>query len=252
MIGMKKVVCVIPARLASTRFPQKMLSFLMGKPLLQWVWQAACKNTCFDEVVFAVDSPEIAQLIARFGGKSVMTSLSCQSGTDRLIELHQLGKIEADIWVNWQGDEPFITSDMIQNLLQSCQTDHADMWTLKKKIEREEEVFSPHFAKVVCDNNGYALYFSRSPIPFYREPVTVEKIYYKHVGIYAFTSNALQKMATMKPSFLEEAEKLENLRFVQNNLSLCVHETFQEVVGIDLPEDIVRAEQFINSNCIKL
>ena len=245
MIGNKKVVCVIPARLAATRFPQKMLSSLLGKPLLQWVWQAAHTNNCFDEIIFAVDAQETAQLISSFGGKFMMTSVSCESGTDRLVELHASGKVQADIWVNWQGDEPFITSSMIQDLLQSCQSDTADMWTLRKKIENEEEINSPHFAKVVCDNVGHARYFSRSAIPFYREPVMTEKIYYKHVGIYAFTQQALSKIAQMQPSFLEGAEKLEQLRFLQNNLSIRVHETKQEVIGIDRPEDLARAELFV-------
>ena len=249
MIGNKKIVCIIPARLASTRFPQKMLISFLGKPLLQWVWEAAHKVTIFDEIIFAIDAQETAQLIQSFGGKYLMTSPRCESGTDRLVELMTSGKVTADIWVNWQGDEPFITSTMINNLLQSSQNDTCDTWTLKKKIVNPEDITSPQMAKIVCNNAGRALYFSRSPIPFYREPATTEKVYYKHVGIYAFTTAALQKIASMAPSFLENAEKLEQLRFLQNNLDIRVHETDQEVVGIDFPDDVIKAEIFAKQSC---
>ena len=162
-------VCIIPARLASTRFPEKILKILNGKPLLQWVWEAANKTTFFKDIVFAIDSEKTANIIKNFNGKYLMTSKNCKSGTDRLIEIMHSGKIESDIWVNWQADEPFITPKMIYSLLKTCKNNDADIWSLKKKITNEDEILSPNFAKVVCDTTGNALYFSRSRIPYYRE-----------------------------------------------------------------------------------
>jgi len=246
MINQKKVVCVIPARLQSTRFPRKMLCMLGGKPLLQWVWEAASKVALFDAVAFAVDAEETMQLVQSFGGKCFMTSLSCLSGTDRLVELAEKNVLDADIWVNWQGDEPFITEAMIEALLQSCGTEESDLWTLKKKIVKPEEVTSPHFAKVVCDHRGFALYFSRSPIPLYRDRVEVHsQVHFKHVGLYAYTREALRKISTSQPCLIEVAEQLEQLRFLYNNLRIRVHDTEHEVFGIDLPEHLAKAESFL-------
>jgi len=244
VLKIKKIACIIPARLKSTRFPEKILCTLANKPLLQWVWQAASKTTFFSDVIFAIDSEKTAQLIKNFGGKYLMTSKECKSGTDRLIEIMHSGKIKADIWVNWQGDEPFITPQMIQTLLQSCHKDTADVWTLKKLITKKEDINSPQTAKVVCDVDGFALYFSRSTIPYYRDQTPDKKIYYKHVGIYAYTTKALQKIAHLGQSDLEQAEKLEQIRFLQNKISIKVHETNQEVIGIDTPQDLQNAEQY--------
>ncbi len=244
-----KIACIIPARLKSTRFPRKMLSMLCGKPLLQWVWERASAIPAFDQVAFAVDSDEVAELVSSFGGSYFMTSESCPSGTDRLVELNEKGLINADIWVNWQGDEPFINDEMIADLLQSCNDDRTDVWTLKKKIINPDEIASPHFAKVVCDSQGHALYFSRSPIPFYRDDPQ-QKTYYKHVGLYAFTREALKKIAHLKPCPLETAEQLEQLRFLYNNLRVRVHETQHEVFGIDLPEHLSKAELRIGHSFI--
>ncbi len=247
MIGSKKIACVVPARLKSTRFPRKMLSLLKGKPLLQWVWERASAVELFDSVTFAIDADETAKLIDRFGGKYIMTSEQCPSGTDRLVELMQRNLIEADIWVNWQGDEPFINGQMIRDLLQTCETDGSDVWTLKKKIVKMEEALSPHVVKVVCDSSDRALYFSRCPIPYYRDASPGErKIYFKHIGMYAYTQQALQKIAQFKPCEIEMAEQLEQLRFLYNGLRVHVHETEHEVFGIDLPEHLAAAERFIS------
>jgi 3-deoxy-manno-octulosonate cytidylyltransferase (CMP-KDO synthetase) len=239
-----KVVCVIPARLKSTRFPRKMLSIIHGKPLLQWVWEAASKVKIFDKVVFAVDASEIADLVKSFGANVEMTAESCASGTDRLVELHKKNRLKADIWVNWQGDEPFIQEGMIHDLLQTCSSEQSDLWTLKKRITHREEINSPQVAKVVCDVKGFALYFSRSTIPHYRDPrPDHEKIYFKHIGLYAFTSDALEKISHLPFFYLEEAEQLEQLRFLANGLKIRVHETHDDVFGIDLPEHLAKAEQ---------
>ena len=240
----KKIICVIPARLESTRFPRKILATLDGKSLLEWVWLAATKTKRFDEVLFAIDAPLTACAIQKFGGKSFMTPQDCASGTDRIIEVVRSGRIAGDVWVNWQADEPFITTEMIDELLQSVQTGDTCIWTLKKQINHDQALDS-NVVKVVCDNNGNALYFSRSPIPFYRETPEVDQIFYKHVGLYAYTTSALRKISRMSPSRLELAEKLEQLRFLQNGLSIRVHTTKTDVVGIDTPQDLQKAVEFI-------
>ena len=142
-----------------------MLATLANKPLLQWVWESESKVPLFDEVVFAVDSEEIAQLVRGFGAKCFMTSVSLRKWHGEADRASERKLVEADIWVNWQGDEPFINEQMIRDLLQTCQDD-SDVWTLKKRIINPHEITSPQFAKVVCDDQGHALYFSRSPNPF--------------------------------------------------------------------------------------
>lgn len=246
MITDKKITCVIPARLSSTRFPRKMLATLADRPLLQWVWEAAGRVLCFDHVLFAVDSLEVADVVSSFGGKFIMTSPDCKSGTDRLIEVASSGKHYSDIWVNWQGDEPFINELMINDLLQSCTSDTAYAWTLKKRITDPEHITSSNIAKVVCDRHGNALMFSRSPIPFYRDVKDqAAGVYFKHVGLYAFTNEALKRISQMGDSELEDAEKLEQLRWLQHGLSVRVHETAFDVRGIDTLDDLVFAHSYI-------
>lgn len=249
MIGNKRVACVIPARLHSSRFPKKVLAKLKGKPLLQWVWDAARKVAVFDEVGFAVDAVDTADLIESFGGKWWMTLPSCASGSDRLAQVQREKKVEADIWVNWQGDEPFICEQMITDLLSSCQEDDADLWTLRKKIVCDADLQSLHIAKVVCNAKQEALYFSRSPIPCYRDISDFsKKDVYKHVGLYAYTSRALHIIDRLPVCGIESAEQLEQLRFLYHGLKIKVHDTDYEVFGIDLPEHIHRAERFIEQN----
>jgi len=242
MLFNKSIICVIPARLDSKRFPRKMLATLQGKPLLQKTYESALQVPIFDKVIIAVDSKELQEKVISFGGEAILTSSSCTSGTDRLIELHQSGKSSGDIWVNWQGDEPFITGDMIEALLQSCDAEGEEIWTLKRKIENEEEIHSPHVVKVVSDAKGHALYFSRSPIPYQRDD-SQKKTFYKHIGIYAFSNQALKKMAHLSPCPLEKEEKLEQLRFLYHGMQIKVHETSKEVFGIDTKEELLLAER---------
>ena len=244
-----RIICIIPARLASTRFPKKILQILGQKPILQWVYEAALATRCFDEVAIALDSVETAEVVESFGGKYFMTSPDCESGTDRLVELMQKKLIEGDIWVNWQGDEPFIHKIMIENLLQSTHDKRFDIWTLKKQITTFSEVEMPHVCKVVTDQEGKALYFSRSPIPYCRDKENLHKIpYFRHIGIYAFTQSALEKIALLKPSTLELAEMLEQLRFLSHGFQIQVHETRYDTIGIDLPEHLVYAEGWLASS----
>lgn len=244
-----KKVCVIPARLKSSRFPRKVLTMLGEKPMLQWVWEAATECGIFDEVTFAIDDPETARLIDSFEGRHEMTSPECLSGTDRLVELKESGKLQGDIWVNWQGDEPFIHTEMIEDLLQTAHEKNYDIYTLKKQIESEEVVEDPNTVKVVTNGEGRALYFSRSPIPYYRDVIDFEEtIYFKHIGIYAYSDKALSKISQFTPTPLELAEQLEQLRFLEKGLSLQVHTTSHETIGIDTPEDLAQAMDRISSH----
>lgn len=238
----KKIACVIPARLASTRFPQKVLATIQGKPILQWIWESASTMPFFDSVQFAVDAEATYALVQSFGGKAFYTDVRCSSGTDRLCQLHNEAKVAADIWVNWQGDEPFINQTLIEDLLQSIEQENTDVWTLKRKIDSAEDLVSQHIAKVVTDLQDRALYFSRSVIPycFEGEP---KPDYFQHIGIYAFTSNALKIITQLAPSKKEQAERLEQLRFLAHGLTIRVHETCQTTLGIDLPSHIALAEQ---------
>ncbi len=250
-MDMTKIICVIPARLQSSRFPRKVLADLAGRPLLQWVWEAACKTGFFDQVIVAVDAEETADIVRGFGGHAEMTAVACLNGTERLIELVQGGRIQGDIFVNWQGDEPFIDSVMIGDLLQSCRKLDSDIWTLKKKITDISKVLSPHTPKVVTDAAGRALLFSRSPIPYYRDMrAESEKVFYKHVGIYAFTREALLQIARLPLCPIEDAEQLEQLRWIYNGLRIQVHETQKEVSGIDLPEHLVAAREIVEKSLL--
>lgn len=242
-ISNKKIVCVIPARLASTRFPRKVLEPLDGKPLVLWALDAARSMRCFDDVVCAVDSEEVAACVEKHGGRFIMTSKECASGTERILELHAKRALEGDVWVNWQADEPFINEQMIAALLQSCTEQNEDIWTLKKKINSIEDVLSPHVVKVICDHAGRALYFSRSSIPYQREEVP--NVYYKHIGLYAYSQRALSLLQMVPECALERAEKLEQLRFLYHGLYIRVHDTEHETLGIDVPEHLALAAQRI-------
>jgi len=243
MICSKKVVCIIPARLSSSRFPKKVLASLKDKPLLQWVYQAAKSCEVFDEIAFAVDAVETYDLVKTFTPHVYYTSVDCQSGTDRLIELKEKKVIQGDIWVNWQADEPFITKDMIDSLLKDVDHPLTEIWTLRKCIEDKKEMFNPSVVKVVTDSSGKALYFSRFPIPYSQQDVG--HLYYKHLGIYAYSSNALNKIGLMEPASLEKSESLEQLRFLYHGMRIQVHETSKETLGIDTPEDLALAMQWL-------
>lgn len=244
MIGSKKVTCIIPARLASTRFPQKILAPLGGKPLIEWVWNAAHKVALFDDVLFAIDDEKTARVIESFGGKFLMTSVHCLTGTERLVELWKNRSVQSDLWVGWQADEPFVTPAMIENLLQSVSQDDCDVWTLCKKIENSQEINSPHVAKVVRNFRNEALYFSRSPIPFVREK-NDKQTFYKHIGMYAFSERALEKISTLPLCEIEQSEMLEQLRFLNYGLKIKVHQTEHEIFSIDIPEHLALAERLV-------
>jgi len=244
MISKKKNVIVIPARYASTRLPGKPLIEINGKPLIQWVFENAMKSQLKDEIYIATDDKRIMERAKAFGADVIMTSMDCSSGTERTYEA--IKEKEADIIVNVQGDEPFIRYDMIDILFSEIKKKRIYMATLCCKINDISEFVDPNTVKVVLNKKGYALYFSRSPIPYFRNSSdTQKKIVYKHIGIYGYTKDFLKRYINMKRGFLEEAESLEQLRVLENGYKIKVLITEYDGFGIDTKDDLKKAEKYL-------
>lgn len=245
-----KVVGIIPARYASTRFPGKPLALIKGKPMIQRVYEQALKAK-LDAVVVATDDVRIADAVMDFGGQYVMTDPNHRSGTDRCREALDLLETRFDAVINIQGDEPFIDPRQIEMIRDLISRDDTMLASLVKRIEDEDELFSPNTVKVVMDHKGNSLYFSRNPIPFLRNVDRnewLEKgVFYKHIGIYAYKADTLRQVAAMRPTTLEQAESLEQLRWLENGLQIRMGITKEENVSIDEPNDIVKAEQFADN-----
>jgi len=251
-----KAVVIIPARYASTRFPGKPLAPLGGKPILQRVWESLYRKVTDADCFIATDDERIADVAeSSFGANVVMTSASCQSGTDRCGEVVSLlaedGHTEYDIVVNVQGDEPFIRPRDVENLLACFDDPEVQIATLCRRIDSEEDLLSPNCVKVVCDASGHALYFSRQAIPFFRDVPQTEwlerGLHYKHIGMYAFRNKTLLEVCKLPQSRLERAEKLEQLRWLEAGYRIAVAETDYDGVGIDTPADLARAEKKWNT-----
>jgi 3-deoxy-manno-octulosonate cytidylyltransferase (CMP-KDO synthetase) len=232
----QKITCIIPARMESSRFPGKLLEKVNGKTVLEMTWMSACKINFFDFVSFATDSEEIIKTARSFGASCIKTSENCLNGTDRLIEIFESKKVTSDVWINWQADEPFLTKETIKKLLQTCDESDFGIWTLASKIVSKEEINCLNTVKVVFDNKNKALYFSRLPIPFNR--IEADTCYFKHIGIYAYSSKALEKMSQFKQCDLEKFESLEQLRYLYNGFSIKVYETTEETVSINTKKDL--------------
>lgn len=231
-----KVLCVIPARYASTRLPGKPLSMIAGKPMIQHVYERACQAKMPDEVVVATDNELVEKAVLDFGGKAVMTSPDHPSGTDRLAEV-ALMYPDVDVIVNVQGDEPMIPPEVIDNLAAVFEADpELNMATMKVQMD-EEDYDNPAAVKVVTDLNGYALYFSRSLMPYPRNKPEGFKVF-KHVGIYAYRRSFLLKYAALNPTPLEKTESLEQLRALENGYKIKVLESDFKGIGVDTPEDL--------------
>ncbi len=231
-----KVLCVIPARYASTRLPGKPLSMIAGKPMIQHVYERACQAQLPDEVVVATDNELVEKAVLDFGGKAVMTSPDHPSGTDRLAEV-ALMYPDVDVIVNVQGDEPMIPPEVIDRLAEAFNGD-ADLNMATMKVVMDEEDYeNPAAVKVVTDQQGYALYFSRSLMPYLRNKPEGFKVF-KHVGIYAYRRNFLLKYAVLAPTPLEKAESLEQLRALENGYKIKVLESDFQGIGVDTPEDL--------------
>ena len=244
-----KFIGLIPARYASTRFPGKPLALLAGKPVIQHVYEQAVK--VLDAVYVATDDERIYNKVLEFGGKAVMTSTEHHSGTDRIEEALEKVGGDFDVVVNIQGDEPFIAQSQIETLCHCFEDEATQIATLGKPFECIEAVENPNSPKIVVDNRGYAMYFSRSIIPFVRGVERQEWLkkypFLKHLGIYAYRTKVLKAITRLPQSSLELAESLEQLRWLENGYRIKVGITNVETVGIDTPEDLQRAEDFIRN-----
>jgi len=233
-----RVAGVIPARLSSTRLSRKVLREIAGRPMVEWVWRAAAASGLMDPVVVATDSDEVAEVCRARGIPVVMTSAECPSGSDRVREVART--LDADVYVNIQGDEPTLTADFFGTLLKLFERDEVEVATLAVACAREEWGNS-NAVKVVTALDGRALYFSRATIPFDRDGVGFSE-YRKHLGIYAYRKAALERFAALAPSPLERIEKLEQLRLLENGIAIYVAEAPRDTIGVDTEEDLLRAE----------
>jgi len=246
-----KFIAIIPARYASTRFPGKPLAVLGGKTVIQRVYEQA--SSVLEEAYVATDDERIFNAVESFGGRAVMTRADHKSGTDRIEEAAEKIGTDADVIINIQGDEPFIQKSQIETLMQLFEHTETQIGTLGKRFETIDAALNPNSPKIVTDLQGFALYFSRSIIPFVRgqeQAVWLEKYpFLKHLGLYAYRREVLREVTKLPQSPLEIAESLEQLRWLENGYRIRVGLTDVETVGIDTPEDLQRAEEFLKGKC---
>ena len=244
MSNFQKVIGVIPARYGSSRFRGKVLAEIAGKPMIQWVYEQASQSKTLDQLFVAVDDPRVQKCVEGFGGKAVMTGRNHQSGTDRIAEA--VAKIETDIVVNIQGDQPLLDPKMIDEAVQPMLEDTTvQMSTIKTKIS-EEDYSDPAVVKVVVDENDFALYFSRSLIPYARDKRAVNV--YEHVGLYVYRKDFLLKISKLPQTYLEKIEMLEQLRVMEKGYKIKVVETKSKQaagISVDTPEDLAKVEKLV-------
>lgn len=250
-----KITAIIPARYASTRFDGKALADIQGKPMVRHVYERTSQASLVSEVIVATDDERIAAAVRSFGGRVVMTSRDHETGTDRLAEV--AASLDTEIVVNVQGDEPLIEPAMIDEAIRPLVTDTALlMGTLKSRVTNLHDFLSPNVVKVVTDLDGFALYFSRSPLPNFRDKWHDLKdeafksgrlLCHKHVGLYAYRRDFLLKFARMAPTLLEQAEKLEQLRALENGVRIKVVETAYESIGVDTPSDLEKVLEHLRT-----
>lgn len=245
-----KFIGIIPARYASTRFPGKPLAILGGKTVIQRVYEQT--TAILQEAYVATDDERIFQTVEQFGGRAVMTRTDHKSGTDRIEEAAEKIGTDADIIINIQGDEPFIQQSQIETLMHLFDDPDTQIGTLGKPFESIEAAMNPNSPKIVTDLRGFALYFSRSVIPFVRGQQQSDWLqhfpYLKHLGLYAYRREVLRQVTQLPQSPLELAESLEQLRWLENGYRIRVGLTNVETVGIDTPEDLQRAEAFLQTH----
>jgi 3-deoxy-manno-octulosonate cytidylyltransferase (CMP-KDO synthetase) len=232
-------VAIIPARLGSTRLSRKVLREIAGKPMVGHVYESARKSPLLREVIIATDSDEVMQLAAARGWNAQMTSATHRSGTDRMYEVAQ--RVAADVYINIQGDLPLLKPEHIDALLRPMRRPEVQVSTVKTPC-KPEEIGNPNAVKVVADKNGRALYFSRSTIPFDRDKSGAIQ-YFKHLGLYAYRRPALDRFCRLPESKLEAAERLEQLRLLENGIDIYVEETPFNTVEVDTEEDLRRVEE---------
>lgn len=240
-----KIIAVIPARYASTRFPAKLMQDLGGKTVILRTYEAAIATKLFDDVFVVTDSDLIFDEIVSNGGKAIKSIKEHESGSDRIAEA--IEHLDVDIVVNVQGDEPFIDADPLQKVIEVFQKDsakHVDLASVMREITNEDDINNPNNVKVVVDQNGFALYFSRSVIPYPREK-NVGVRYFQHIGIYAFRKQALLDFYNLPMQSLEASEKLEQLRYLEFGKRIKMVETTHVGIGIDTPEDLEKARKML-------
>ena len=245
---MMKLLIIIPARYASTRFPGKPLAEIGGKPVIQHVVEKAAKVS--SDVFVAMDDDRIYRKVMAFGGQAVMTASTHRSGTDRCFEAYckivSERDLSYDVVINVQGDEPFILPEQIRALANCFEDPEIQIATLAKQFDNNTDIFDPNKVKVVFSGGGKALYFSRSPIPYCRGVETqdwfAETAFYKHVGMYAYRPEVLKEITALLPGRLEKAESLEQLRWLENGYHIAVKITEHESIGIDTPADLEKAK----------
>lgn len=242
-----KFIAVIPARYASSRFPGKPLAKLGGKMVIERVYEQV--SSVLDEVYVATDDERIYNAVVGFGGKAIMTSDKHKSGTDRIAEAVEKIESKADVVINIQGDEPFIHPDQIRTVMSLFDDNDTEIATLGKPFESMDAADNPNSPKIVVGQNGRALYFSRSVIPFVRGKEHTDWLKYypflKHIGLYAYRRETLMIITKLEQTPLELAESLEQLRWLEHGIAVKVGTTNCETIGIDTPEDLQRAEEFI-------
>lgn len=235
------VIGVIPARYGSTRLEGKVLRDICGKPMVQHIWEAAKKAVLLDDVIIATDDERVVKAASSFGAKALMTAKEHASGTDRIVEV--VFSIDCDVVINIQGDEPLVEPAMLDLLADAMISNKKlQMATLVKKIENKTETDNPNIVKAVLDRNNFAIYFSRSRIPYPRFPEAGSITYYKHIGIYAYTKDFLLTFAAIKPSPLEKAEGLEQLRAIEHGYRIKAVETNIDTIAVDVAEDLKLVE----------
>jgi len=233
------VLVVIPARYGSTRFPGKPLAMLRGKPVIQHVYEGAAQAKGVDEAVVATDDQRIAAAVKAFGGEAIMTPSALPSGTHRVAAVAR--DATCDVVINIQGDEPLMEPAMIDDVANALLAEpHVPMATLCRRLDSSEDIANPNIVKVVRDQQGFALYFSRAPIPFHRGEMAA---YWKHLGIYGYQKAALLQFIELSPTPLEQAEQLEQLRAMEHGLRIHVIETTHDTIAVDAPEDLKKVEE---------
>ena len=252
-----KIVAIIPARYGSTRFEGKPLAEILGKPMIQWVYEGVCQSKLIDKVIVATDDHRILEAVEQFGGNGVMTASTHATGSDRVGEVAR--KLRAEIIINVQGDEPLLRGSIIDKAIRPLLKDHSiPLSTLMTRIEEVKDWLSPNVVKVVVNHEGFALYFSRSPIPFPRD-LNVEKLLaasskeksplphraFKHIGVYVYRRDFLLRYSKMKHAPLEKLEKLEQLRALENGFQIKVTPVDYEPLSVDTPEDLEKVVSFL-------
>ncbi len=247
-----KIAAIIPARYASTRFPGKPLADIAGKTMIQRVYEQCKQINELAYVIVATDDERIYQNVIQFGGQACMTSTQHLTGTDRIWEVVEKLNLAVDVIINVQGDEPFIQPSQLQNVIACFQDPNAAIATLVKPIQQNEVLFNVNAPKVVLDDAHFALYFSRQAIPFLRNEPTENWLnnhtYYQHIGIYGFRKDVLQKLVKLAPSKLEQAESLEQLRWLAAGYKIKTATTHETTIAIDTPEDLEIAIKLYNKN----